>query len=93
MNSLGNHSTRSVQWSVYKQLELIPDAVSRPANRTRYLTSVPSLLWRGLINLLIDELIKEQRAEYLDRCWSLNEFGEGDRSPAHPLQRLWVLMN
>jgi hypothetical protein len=93
MKFLGNNSTSSDQWQVYKQLELIPDAAVRPANRTGYLTSGPSLLWRSLVNLLLDELIKEQRVEYLDRCWSLNALGEEDCSHSHTLQRLWMLMN
>lgn len=52
-------------WHLYQDLELLPASESRS-------TSVPTFgldrLWRGLLGLLADELIEEQRVEYLERC-------------------------
>lgn len=52
-------------WSLYKDLELLPPSATRPE-------SIPTFglnrLWRGLLGLLAEELIDEQRTEYLERC-------------------------
>lgn len=92
MKISSDRSTKDFQWAAYQQLELIPESVSNPADGPRPLTSGLNLFWRPLLALLIDELVEEQRVEYLNRCWSLNEFGEGDSSSSS-LQRLWTLMN
>lgn len=80
------------QWERYRQLELLPESVPNPANASNPLTSSLNPLWRSLLALLIDELVAEQRVEYLDRCWSLNAWGERDQSSPHSLHRLWTLM-
>lgn len=93
MKSLNPSLKNSSQWNVYKRLELIPESVSQPADRPSHFISGLNLLWRPLLGLLIEELVEEQRVEYLDRCWSLNEFGKGEKSPTNSLQRFWVLIN
>lgn len=93
MESLNHRLTQRSQWAVYQQLEQIPETVDNPADGANPVISGLNLLWRPFLALLIDELIEEQRVEYLDRCWSLNEFGQGERSSSSSLQRLWVLMN
>lgn len=93
MNSLTHSQEKDVRWGVYRELELIPRSVTGQPRRTHFLLSGLNILWRKLLALLIDELVEEQRVEYLDRCWSLNEFGRGGNSPPTPLQRLWMLMN
>ncbi|MGB5963008.1 MAG: hypothetical protein WBG73_20395 [Coleofasciculaceae cyanobacterium] len=88
MNFLSRNSVKGSQWNAYKQLEQIPDTVSNP-NKTQ-LTPGLNVFWRPLLALLIDELVEEQRVEYLDRCWSLNEPGQKSRS--NSLQRFWELI-
>ncbi len=85
--------TSNSQWRTYQELELIPETVANPANQANPLVSKLNLLWRPFLGLLIDELVEEQRVEYLDRCWALNEFGESADVPSSSLQRFWVLMN
>lgn len=87
-----NHKSTNGSWDVYRQLELIPESVSRTVERPNHLVSGLNFCWKVLLALLIDELVEEQRVEYLDRCWSLNEFGKGELSAPNSLQRLWVLM-
>jgi hypothetical protein len=78
------------QWETYKRLELIPDAA--PRSSTAFAFGV-GWFWKGLLHLLVNELIVEQQVEYLDRCWALNEPDSDNHLPANTLQRLWVLMN
>lgn len=85
--------TSNSQWRTYQQLELIPGTIANPAHQTNPLTSTLNLLWRPLLGLLMDELVEEQQVEYLDRCWSLNKFGEQEQSVSNSLQRFWTLIN
>ncbi len=91
MSFVAHCSADDAQWDMYKQMELIPGSVPNPASHRNPLTSGLNILWRSLLALLVDELVEEQRVEYLERCWSLNEFGEGEQS-SNSLKRLWVLM-
>lgn len=93
MEFLNHSSKKDCQWQAYKQLELIPDSASNPyANSTNF-TFGMNKLWRGLLTLLLDELVEEQQVEYLERCWALNKFTQENKSSSDTLQRLWVLMN
>lgn len=92
MKFLGSRSLNDSQWNVYRQLELIPESIPNPADHPRFISAI-NLLWRPLLALLVDELVEEQRVEYLDRCWLLDEFGEREPSPSSSLQRLWTLMS
>ena len=87
-----SYTTSHRQWAAYKQLELIPVPTANPANRGNHLASGLNLLWRPLLNLLMDELVVEQQVEYLDRCWSLNELSQGGQVSTHSLQRFWMLI-
>ncbi|MCA1995528.1 hypothetical protein [Leptodesmis sichuanensis] len=93
MTFSGGKLTSNSQWRTYQELELIPETVANPASQAKPLVSTLNLLWRALLDLLLDELVEEQRVEYLDRCWALNEFGERTQSLSNSLQRFWVLMN
>lgn len=84
-------SIDETRWNLYRQLELLPESVPNPAKQGNSFTSRLNVFWRSLLGLLIDELVEDQRVEYLDRCWSLNEFGESEKS-SNSLHRLWVLM-
>ena len=87
------HNTASgSQWDDYQELELIPSE-SNPAHRKHYLTSWLNVVWRPLLALLMDELVEEQRVDYLDRCWSLQASSDGDRSSSNSLRRFWKLIN
>lgn len=85
--------TSNSQWRTYQQLELIPESIANPAHQANPITSKLNLLWRPLLHVLMDELVEEQRVEYLDRCWALNEFGESEQLASNSLQRFWALIN
>jgi hypothetical protein len=85
--------TNNSQWQNYKQLELIPDRVPNPYNRTSTFKFGLGFAWRVLISLLVDELVdREQQIEYIERCWANKEFEQKENS-ARSLQKLWLLMN
>lgn len=79
------------QWYCYRHLELIPKAAPKPSRYRNPLTSGLNTLWSSLLSILMEELVEEQRIEYLDRCWALDEFGEGER-PSSSLRRFWTLI-
>jgi hypothetical protein len=93
MKFLNSKSTTSSQWKIYKQLEMIPNSIPNPFNRANYFNSALNLGWRPLLNLLIDELIEEQRVDYLERCWSSNEFEEDKKSQSNSLHKFFVLIS
>jgi len=93
MKFLEDRAASQTQWDGYRQLELISELVPNPIDHKNPLASGLNLVWRPLLHLLIDELIAEQRVEYLERCWALNELGRGHQSPDNSLHRLWILMN
>lgn len=92
MQFLSHSSIHDSQWQAYKRLEAIPDFVRDP--RIPEFRSIFGLgrLWRGLLHLLVDELVDEQQVEYLERCWALDVSGQSKKSPDHSLHRLWILM-
>jgi hypothetical protein len=93
MKFLGRKSTDSSQWEFYKQLEMIPECIPNPLDKANYVGSVLNVCWRPLLGLLIDELIAEQRVDYLERCWLLNEFEVGKKSQSNSLHRFFVLIS
>ena len=78
------------RWEVYKQLELVPDAIDNPDRHRGGFKFGIDLVWRTLLGLLVDELVTEQQIDYLDRCW---EAHEGDRSAAKTLKRFLTLIS
>jgi hypothetical protein len=90
---LNHKQVHDSQWQAYKRLESIPEFVPDP--RIPEVRSVLGLgwLWRGLLHLLVDELVAEQQVEYLERCWELDVSGQSEKSPSNSLHRLWVLMD
>jgi hypothetical protein len=80
------------QWEAYKQLELLPD-VERPNHHHAPFKFGIERVWRTLISLLLDELVIEQKIDYLDRCWGSNDLGDGKRSPSQTLQRFLTLIS
>ena len=85
--------TNNSQWQNYKQLELIPNRVPNPYSKASTFKFGLDLAWRVLISLLVDELVdREQKVEYLERCWIDREF-EQRKNSASSLQKLWLLMN
>lgn len=89
MHSLNHNPENSYQWQSYKQLELLSDWTPAPAPPKIGL-GMP-FLWRSLLSLLIDELVSEQRVEYLERCWAVDQ-----ACPAslirHPWQQFLTLI-
>jgi hypothetical protein len=81
------------RWEAYKQMELLPDAVHR-SNSHRVLSKFGiERAWRLTIALLLNELVTEQKADYLNRCWASKDLDGGNRSPFQTLQRLLTLMS
>ncbi|MDX2240874.1 MAG: hypothetical protein NW224_09340 [Leptolyngbyaceae cyanobacterium bins.302] len=98
MELFSRGSTNDCQWALYKQLELIPPRTAHPYDRTSPFSTMLNLAWRPFLTALLDELIDEQRVEYLERCWgldvwALDDLSQSDRGSVNSLQRLWVLMN
>lgn len=86
-----DHCIDNTHWNVYRQLELIPDTVPDPQADAGFNFGLDRI-WGKLLSLLADELVEEQQVEYLERCFALNESGQGEKSASSTLQRLWVLM-
>jgi hypothetical protein len=81
------------QWEAYKQLELVPDTVDRPQrDRVNFKFGIDRA-WRVLVSLLMDELVTEQKVEYLDRCWEANALEVSKRSPSQTLKRFLTLIS
>jgi hypothetical protein len=78
------------RWEAYKQLELVPDTIDNPDRHRGGFKFGVDRVWRTLLGLLVDELVTEQRIDYLDRCWDANE---KDRSPSKTLQRFLTLIS
>lgn len=92
MQFLDHNAIDRHQWQRYKQLELISDSVDNAdTDRVSFRFGIDRA-WRLLITLLLDELVAEQKVEYLDRCWALNDLDAGKRAPSKTLQRLLTLM-
>lgn len=85
-----HNTTESPYWHTYKALELISDAVEDPqANCLKFSFGLKQI-WRLLLVALTQELVyDDQRIEYLERCWAVNEL----EAYANTLQKLWALMN
>ncbi|AFY91871.1 hypothetical protein [Chamaesiphon minutus] len=81
------------RWETYKQLELVPDAVDRPKSHPILSKFGVERAWRSTIALLLNELVTEQKVDYLNRCWASQDLYEGNRSPFQTLQRLLTLMS
>ncbi|PSB30227.1 hypothetical protein [Chlorogloea sp. CCALA 695] len=80
----------NVQWQRYKELELVPDTISVPKRQGLQLLPLTAV-WRIFVNALMWEHFYEQRTDYLERCWELNNPGKSEVSLA--LQKLLRLMN
>lgn len=92
MSFITHRSLEDAWWNRYRQMELIPKTVPNPASHRNPVKGGLNVLWRSLLALLVDELVEEQRVEYLERCWSLNELDEVEQSPSRFLHRFWVLI-
>ena len=83
----------NVQWQRYKELELVSDTISAP-KRHRFKLFSLAVAWRSLVNTLMWEHFYEQRTDYLERCWQLNEQENLEKSEISlALQQLWMLIN
>jgi hypothetical protein len=76
-------------WQLYKELELIPDAVPEPQTNFLFLTAPLKRLWRSLLNSLSKKPVDENPIELLERCLML-EMAEprpaGISEPWHQLR-------
>lgn len=93
MKHLSHNLTNDSQWQNYKQLELIPNSAKNPYNTSPSFLFGFAIAWRKLISLLMDELVEEQKIEYLERCWFLEQFAEQKESPSKSLQRFLTLLS
>lgn len=85
------NTTSKSQWQDYQEFELIPYGSDQ--SQRKHFASWLNAVWRPLLGLLMDELVAEQRVDYLKRCWSLNESDRANRLTATSLQRFWDLIN
>lgn len=85
------NAQRMAQWQRYKALELISDSAPVPKRGFRLHRPI-ELAWRSLLNALMWEHFYEQRTEYLERCWLLDDAAP-DQGEAKTLQKLWMLMD
>lgn len=98
MNFLNSYSSSENNWQVYRQLELISDAVVETDRVSAPFNFGLGWVWRKFIELLIAELIAEDRiTEYLDRCWLISD-AESEAPSIHKsflrsFHRLWMLMD
>jgi hypothetical protein len=75
-------------WETYKRLEDLPTDLPQPSSSA--LTWGTQHLWRKLQDLLADELVHEQKVEFLERCW-FRDYSPRQKSVT--LRQLWQLMN
>lgn len=92
MNFSIHHSSPDAQWQTYQELEQITDTASSPSDHPRFMFGLGAA-WKILISLLIDELIEEQRVDYLERCWQSSQSGNEDKPDRHPLRKFLVLIS
>jgi hypothetical protein len=92
-HSVQQELTSDRQWQIYKQLELVPDAITHPYDHVPLFLFGLDVAWRSLIQLLVAELVDvELQTEYLERCWQLDML-QHRPSSQKTLQRLWKLMS
>lgn len=72
------------KWQAYQRLEMLPPQVTRSAPT---FTFGLGYLWRALLQLLVAELVEEQRVDYLERC-----LDEDKRRSSSALQRFLTLI-
>lgn len=84
MHSLNHGLGNGSQWEFYKKLELLADSTPDPVQTNFKMTLGLSFLWRSLLSVLVDELVDEQRVDYLERCWAAQ-----DASERTPTRRPW----
>uniref|UniRef100_A0A832H2J0 Uncharacterized protein n=1 Tax=Oscillatoriales cyanobacterium SpSt-402 TaxID=2282168 RepID=A0A832H2J0_9CYAN len=83
----------NVQWQRYKELELLPDSVSKSEIPLVHLLFPFIAIWRVLLNALSREHIYENRTEYLERCWVLSDSYLSHSTYRNTLHQLLVLMD
>lgn len=81
--------TTKTQWQEYCRLEGLPETAPHPYRRSLEFTFGLRRFWKGLLSLLVDELVEEQRVDYLERCWS----DPSASSKTKSLKQLCVLMD
>ncbi|NJN58791.1 MAG: hypothetical protein HC879_15475 [Leptolyngbyaceae cyanobacterium SL_5_9] len=89
MHSLNRNFENNRQWQSYRQLELLSDLTPAPVS-SRISLGI-SFLWRSLLSILVDELVEEQRVEYLERCWRADQTHSGN-PVRHPWQQFLTLI-
>ncbi len=81
--------TTQSQWQEYCRLEGLPETSPHPYLESPKFTFGLRRFWKGLLSLLVDELVEDQRIDYLERCWSDSSALSRTRS----LKQLCVLMD
>jgi hypothetical protein len=88
MNSLHRSFNNDSRWQFYKRLELLSDSTPNPDQTIFKINLGLAFVWRSLLSLLVDELVNEQRVEYLERCWMLDQ----KRKFHNPLKQFLTLI-
>jgi hypothetical protein len=72
------------QWQIYQELELIPDAVSRP--KTNLWAHLVKPLRRSLSNSFVRELADRHRIFLFNRCLAIRDVQQVESVPSTILQ-------
>jgi hypothetical protein len=92
MNSFGSFSEDSNALQPYNRSFSGFDRVHRSSlSSLRFKFGVDSA-WSLLTSLLVDELVDEQRIEYLERCWAQDNPSRDSKSRSNQFKQLWSLM-
>ena len=78
-------------WQTYQALELLPDSAPEPKANLFLNALLLNRLWRGLLNALAKEHFYEQRREYFERCWAIDDADPYTTQHTDPLEKLLLL--
>lgn len=83
------------QWQIYRDLELIPDAIPEPRSPHRDIMIRCRQIWRSLVDGVITNFSDDQCPGHLERCLALTWYQRGiyPRNPSNPWRTVWLILN
>ncbi|QZZ20120.1 hypothetical protein J5X98_23035 [Leptothermofonsia sichuanensis E412] len=78
------------QWSIYQELELIPNSIQAPPENPGCLSWLDRY-WQMLLKSLTSHFTVEVKVDYLERCFDL-DYSQSTAYP-HLWQRIWNGLN
>lgn len=79
-------------WTLHHGDRLAPECSRKDTVAFHHAHFGIGAVWHLLVKLLVDELVAEQRVEYLHRCWLLSTSQNEGKSLSVTLKRLFTLM-